>query len=166
MRAADMGGAELQRPVRFRGVGAKSGGRLADLEATEAGALPQPGQPSRDISTAMRMGSWKFSSQVPGAPAPACALKDDRQCESTPRWPLLHFGSESEVARANVGPGLHVLREIALAHAGSVQVPSIEAVTEFQLSLPGATPSLEAAGSHPATRDACRKRMALRRAFF
>ena len=133
MRAADVGGAELQRPVRFRSVGAKSGGRLADLEATEAGALPRPGQPSRDISTAMANGVMEvFIASSRGARA-CPGLKDGRQCESTPRWPLLHLGSESEFARANVGPGLHVLRERALAHAGSVQVPSIEAVREFQL---------------------------------
>ncbi|MGJ7557467.1 ATP-binding protein [Variovorax sp. RB3P1] len=46
------------------------------------------------------------------------------------------FGSDSEVAGANLGLGLHVVREIALAHGGSVQVTSTDTVTQFQLSLP------------------------------
>ena len=43
---------------------------------------------------------------------------------------------ESQVAGANLGLGLYVVREIAIAHGGTVDVVSRDAVTCFELRLP------------------------------
>lgn len=45
-------------------------------------------------------------------------------------------GSASQVAGANLGLGLFVVRQIAMAHGGSVEVSSDEAATRFTLCLP------------------------------
>jgi signal transduction histidine kinase len=45
-------------------------------------------------------------------------------------------GAESHLAGANLGLGLYVVREIANAHGGSVQVTSDESATRFELRLP------------------------------
>ena len=45
-------------------------------------------------------------------------------------------GAEPQVAGANLGLGLYVVREIAIAHGGSVQVTSDESATRFELRLP------------------------------
>ena len=126
MRAADVGGAELQRPVRFRGVGAKSGGKLADLEATEAGALPRPGQPSRDISTAMASGVTEvFIASSRGA----------RACPARSR-------TAGNVRARLDGRSFTWVRN-----------PRLRVRTSALVCM-------------SPTRDACRKRMARRRAFF
>jgi signal transduction histidine kinase len=46
------------------------------------------------------------------------------------------WDAESQVAGANLGLGLYVVREIAIAHGGSVQVESRDATTRFELRLP------------------------------
>ncbi len=46
--------------------------------------------------------------------------------------------TESEVAGANLGLGLYVVREIATAHGGSIAVTSDDAATRFELRLPRA----------------------------
>ena len=45
-------------------------------------------------------------------------------------------GGSSEVAGANLGLGLYVVREIARAHGGNVNVTSEESATRFELRLP------------------------------
>lgn len=45
-------------------------------------------------------------------------------------------GDVSQLAGANLGLGLHVVREIALAHGGSVDAISTEEATQFRLCLP------------------------------
>ena len=45
-------------------------------------------------------------------------------------------GGNSEVAGANLGLGLYVVREIARAHGGNVNVTSEESATRFELRLP------------------------------
>jgi signal transduction histidine kinase len=45
-------------------------------------------------------------------------------------------GTESPVAGANLGLGLYVVREIAVAHGGTVAVTSDDAATRFELRLP------------------------------
>jgi signal transduction histidine kinase len=45
-------------------------------------------------------------------------------------------GSDSQVAGANLGLGLYVVREIAKAHGGAVTVTSDDASTRFELRLP------------------------------
>lgn len=45
-------------------------------------------------------------------------------------------GEESQVAGANLGLGLYVVREIAIAHGGSVEVTSDDSATRFELRLP------------------------------
>jgi signal transduction histidine kinase len=44
--------------------------------------------------------------------------------------------ADSQVAGANLGLGLYVVREIALAHGGTVEVSSDEDATRFELRLP------------------------------
>jgi signal transduction histidine kinase len=44
--------------------------------------------------------------------------------------------SDSQVAGANLGLGLYVVREIATAHGGTVEVSSDESCTRFELRLP------------------------------
>jgi len=45
-------------------------------------------------------------------------------------------GADSQIAGANLGLGLYVVREIAKAHGGSVQVTSDDSATRFELRLP------------------------------
>jgi signal transduction histidine kinase len=45
-------------------------------------------------------------------------------------------GEDSQVAGANLGLGLYVVREIAIAHGGSVEVTSDDSATRFELRLP------------------------------
>jgi signal transduction histidine kinase len=45
-------------------------------------------------------------------------------------------GADSQVAGANLGLGLYVVREIANAHGGSVEVTSDDSATRFELRLP------------------------------
>jgi signal transduction histidine kinase len=45
-------------------------------------------------------------------------------------------GAESQIAGANLGLGLYVVREIANAHGGSVEVTSDDSATSFELRLP------------------------------
>jgi signal transduction histidine kinase len=45
-------------------------------------------------------------------------------------------GADSQVAGANLGLGLYVVREIARAHGGAVTVTSDDASTRFELRLP------------------------------
>jgi signal transduction histidine kinase len=45
-------------------------------------------------------------------------------------------GSDSQVAGANLGLGLYVVREIAKAHRGTVAVTSDDSLTRFELRLP------------------------------
>ena len=49
--------------------------------------------------------------------------------------------ADSQMAGANLGLGLYVVREVAAAHRGSVEVTSDESITRFELRLPrvGAT---------------------------
>jgi signal transduction histidine kinase len=44
--------------------------------------------------------------------------------------------SDSQVAGANLGLGLYVVREIATAHGGTVEVSSDDSCTRFELRLP------------------------------
>jgi signal transduction histidine kinase len=45
-------------------------------------------------------------------------------------------GADSQIAGANLGLGLYVVREIANAHGGSVEVTSDDSATRFELRLP------------------------------
>lgn len=45
-------------------------------------------------------------------------------------------GAGSQLAGANLGLGLYVVREIVTAHGGSVEVVSDDEATEFRLRLP------------------------------
>jgi signal transduction histidine kinase len=45
-------------------------------------------------------------------------------------------GADSQMAGANLGLGLYVVREIANAHRGAVDVSSNNSVTRFALRLP------------------------------
>jgi signal transduction histidine kinase len=60
-------------------------------------------------------------------------------------------GADSQVAGANLGLGLHVVREIALAHSGSVEIASNEEATEFRLRLPR-SPALRSSGNSTSVR--------------
>ncbi len=44
--------------------------------------------------------------------------------------------ADTQVAGANLGLGMYVVREIAIAHGGSVTVTSDESATRFELRLP------------------------------
>ena len=44
--------------------------------------------------------------------------------------------TDSQEAGANLGLGLYVVREIAAAHRGTIEVTSNESSTRFELSLP------------------------------
>ena len=45
-------------------------------------------------------------------------------------------GADSQIAGANLGLGLYVVREIAKAHGGSIAVTSDDSATRFELRLP------------------------------
>lgn len=54
-------------------------------------------------------------------------------------------GSDSQVAGANLGLGLYVVREIATAHGGSIEVSSDDSATRFSVCLPRITARRRAA---------------------
>jgi len=63
-------------------------------------------------------------------------------------------GAESHVAGANLGLGLYVVREIANAHRGTIQVTSDDSATRFELRLPRITQASKRLLSGDPTLDA------------
>ncbi|WP_457332105.1 ATP-binding protein [Rhizobacter sp. P5_C2] len=93
-----------------------------------------PSSPVRVILDGTRTDEVLLAVENHGKPIPADLLPSLFD-------PLVRAGSDdddadSQVAGANLGLGLYVVREIALAHGGTVEVSSDEDATRFELRLP------------------------------
>lgn len=93
-----------------------------------------PGAPIRVILDGTRRDEVVLAVQNSGKPIP-------KESVATLFDPMVRVGgrdtsASSEVAGANLGLGLYVVREIAMAHGGTIAVSSDESATCFELRLP------------------------------
>ncbi|MEO8296217.1 MAG: sensor histidine kinase [Burkholderiales bacterium] len=93
-----------------------------------------PGAPIRILLDGTRQDQVILAIENTGKPIP-------RESVATLFDPLVRAGgvdtgADSQVAGANLGLGLYVVREIATAHGGTIEVMSDDLVTRFELRLP------------------------------
>lgn len=136
-------------------IAAISGGRVLDLEVEgnlegewDARRLHQalsnlvfnalkyglPGAPIRISLDGTRADEVVLAVQNTGKPIPPGLLP--KIFEPLVRAAGEDGGADSQVAGANLGLGMYVVREIANAHGGSVDVTSDDSATRFELRLP------------------------------